>query len=55
MKLEIRQYTEGDYQFTHNLQRVNMISYIDKYWGGWNSDIYRKDIRPEITWIIKSG
>jgi hypothetical protein len=43
MKLEMRQYTEEDNQYTHNLRRVNMMSYIDKYWGGWNTDIYRKD------------
>ncbi len=54
MKLEIRQYTEEDYQYTHNLHRENMMSYIDKYWGGWNSNIYRKDVRPEITWIIEA-
>jgi ribosomal protein S18 acetylase RimI-like enzyme len=54
MKLEIRQYTEEDYQYTHDLHRLNMISYVDKYWGGWNSDIFRKDVRPEITWIIET-
>ena len=54
MKLEIRQYTEKDYQYTHDLHRENMITYVDNYWGGWNSDIYREDVRPEITWIIEN-
>ncbi len=40
MKLEIRQYKKEDYQYIHNLHRLNMICYIDKYWGGWNSDIF---------------
>jgi len=30
-----------------------MITYIDKYWGGWNSEVYRKDLRPGETWIIE--
>ncbi|MFC1838990.1 GNAT family N-acetyltransferase [Thermodesulfobacteriota bacterium] len=51
--MNIRPYTEEDYLFTHDIHQENMITYIDKYWGGWNSDIYKKDIRPENTWIIE--
>ena len=53
MDLKIRPYTEADYQYTHDLQKENVISYIDKYWGGWNSDIFRRDVCPDITWIIE--
>ena len=51
--MKIRPYSEKDYQYTHDLHRENMIAYIDKYWGGWNSEIYKKDLRPEETWIIE--
>ena len=30
-----------------------MITYIEKYWGGWNSEVYKRDVCPEITWIIE--
>lgn len=30
-----------------------MITYVDKFWGGWNSEIFRRDVCPEITWIIE--
>jgi ribosomal protein S18 acetylase RimI-like enzyme len=52
-KMEIRPYTNRDYQFTHDVHRENMISYIDKYWGGWKSEVYKKDLRPQNTWIIE--
>ena len=51
--MKIRSYAEGDYQFTHDLHQRNMITYIDRYWGGWDSDIYKRDVRPENTWIIE--
>ena len=51
--MKIRSYTEEDYQFTHDLHRENMLSYVDKYWGGWNSEIFRKDVYPPSTWIIE--
>jgi ribosomal protein S18 acetylase RimI-like enzyme len=52
IKMKIRPYTDEDFLFTHDTHKENMISYIDKYWGGWNSDIYKRDLRPENTWII---
>lgn len=30
-----------------------MIHFVDKYWGGWNSDVYRRDVCPENTWIVE--
>lgn len=53
MGIKIRSYTEKDYQYTHDLHRKNMKMYVDKYWGGWDSEIYRRDVCPEITWIIE--
>jgi len=53
LKLKIRPYSVQDYQFTHDLHHKNMIYYVDKYWGGWDSEIYKKDVCPEITWIIE--
>ena len=53
MKIRIRPYTEEDYQYTHDLHRENMINYVEKYWGGWDSAIYKKDVCPEITWIVE--
>ena len=50
--MNIRPYTKEDYLFTHDLHQENMIAYIDKYWGGWNSDIYKRDLQPDQTWII---
>lgn len=51
--MNIRPYTEADYQFTHDLHRENMLRFIDRYWGGWNSDIFRRDVRPADTWIVE--
>jgi predicted ATP-dependent endonuclease of OLD family/ribosomal protein S18 acetylase RimI-like enzyme len=51
--MEIRSYTEADYQFTHDLHRKNMLAYVDEYWGGWDSAIFRKDVCPKSTWIIE--
>ncbi len=30
-----------------------MVFYIDKYWGGWDSETYRKDLLPDQIWIIE--
>jgi ribosomal protein S18 acetylase RimI-like enzyme len=51
-QIKIRPYSKEDYQFTHDLHRENMIDYVNKYWGGWDSDIYKKDICPKLTWMI---
>lgn len=53
MKINIRKYTAEEYQFMHDLHLENMISYINKYWGGWNSEIFRKDVCPDSIWIIE--
>jgi ribosomal protein S18 acetylase RimI-like enzyme len=49
----IRPYTEEDYQFTHDLHRKNMIRFVDRYWGGWDSGVYRRDVCSEKTWIVE--
>jgi ribosomal protein S18 acetylase RimI-like enzyme len=51
--MKIRPYSEEDYYYTHDIHRENMIAYIDKYWGGWNSEVYKRDLRPDKTWIIE--
>ena len=51
----IRHYTEDDYQYTHDLHRENMLRFVDKYWGGWNSEVYRNDVRPSDTWIVEQN
>ena len=51
--MKIRPYIDDDYYFTHDLHRENMLSYIEKYWGGWNSEVYKKDLLPDNTWIIE--
>lgn len=51
--LTYRSYTDVDYKFAHDLHRENMLEYIKKYWGSWNSEIFRRDLRPDITWIIE--
>jgi ribosomal protein S18 acetylase RimI-like enzyme len=51
--MKIRSYTEEDYQFTHDLHLKNMLAYVDKYWGGWDSAIFRRDVCPESTWIVE--
>ena len=53
MKIQIRPYTEKDYNYTHDVHRKNMMTYVDKYWGGWNSDVYRRGVCPDMTWIIE--
>ena len=30
-----------------------MIYFVDKCWGGWNSDVYHRDVCPEDTWIVE--
>ena len=49
----IRQYKKSDYQFIHDLHFENMKYFVDKYWGGWDSDIFKKDVNSKITWIIE--
>ena len=49
----IRPYNDADYLFTRDLQKENMITYIDKYWGGWNPETYRKGLEKGITWIVE--
>ncbi len=51
-RIEFVPSTEDDYLFVHDLHRENMISYIDQYWGGWNSEIFQRDFNPSSTWII---
>lgn len=53
VEITIRPYTDDDYRFTHDLHHRNMGSYVDRYWGGWDSEIFRRDVQPEITWIIE--
>lgn len=53
--MEIRPYTDEDFLFTHDIHKKNMITFIDKYWSGWNSDIYKRDLLPENTWIIENN
>jgi GNAT superfamily N-acetyltransferase len=30
-----------DYDFTHDLTRANMEHYVARFWGAWDSEIYR--------------
>ncbi len=53
MEIHIRPYTESDYQFTYDLHRRNMLPYVEKYWGRWNPEIFKRGVRTEITWIIE--
>ena len=49
----VRIATPKDYRYCYNLTKRSMSVYIDKYRGGWNSSIYRKEFNPEVTKIIK--
>ncbi len=40
--MKIRPYRDDDYYFTHDLHKENMLFYIEKYWGGWNSESLKK-------------
>ena len=50
--LRIRKATWQDYQFCHRLAKRNMSSYVKKYWGGWNSKLYRQNFNPKNTMIV---
>ena len=52
-KIRICPYKKSDYQYIHDLHFENMKYFVDKYWGGWDSDIFKKDINSKITWIIE--
>ena len=52
-KICIRAYTEVDFLYTHDLHLQNMKYFVDKYWGDWNSAIFKKDVAADITWIIE--
>ena len=53
--LSLRGCTQHDYEYTHDLHHGNMIDYVDRYWGGWNSEVYAGDFRPDITWIVEQN
>ena len=50
--LRIQRGTISDLRFCHDLARRNMESYVEKYWGGWNSKRYRNDFQDKNFRII---
>jgi GNAT superfamily N-acetyltransferase len=52
LSLIIRNATKQDYQFCYRLTKQNMLQYFTKYWGGWKSEVFRKDFNPSTTKII---
>ena len=52
-QLNIRKCRPDDYLFCHSISRRAMESYFDKYFGGWNSQIYKKNFKPAQIAIIE--
>lgn len=52
-RLNLRNCRDSDYGFVHNLTRNNMKRWIDKYWGGWDSDKFRADFKKKNIKIVE--
>lgn len=42
MEYELRQATESDYEFCHELTKQNMYDLFCRHWGGWVDSEFRK-------------
>ena len=49
---EIRPAREEDELFAHRLTRSNMESYVARYWGGWDEDIFARNYRLRDNLIV---
>lgn len=54
-KIKIRNYKQSDYWFCYYLLKRNMFEYIEKYQGGWDSKIYRKNFHGKDVTIVEYG
>lgn len=45
-----------DYEFVHDISMQNMKEYVEKYWGEWNSELFKAKInKNNITLIEYNG
>ena len=44
--------TEQNYDFAHDLTKRNMESYVAKYWGGWNREIFLQAFQAGSNFLI---
>lgn len=50
--IKIKKSTKQDYQYCYRLTKTNMLNYFTKYWGGWKSEVFRKNFDLKSTKII---
>jgi GNAT superfamily N-acetyltransferase len=51
--IRIREKTEEDYEFTHNLTRDNSDELLSKYFTAWDGDGFRRDFAKGILKIVE--
>lgn len=51
--LKLRMCRADDYRFCHDISKRAMAPYFDKYFGGWESKIFKKNFKTAQICIIK--
>lgn len=52
-KIKIRNFKKDDYWFCYFLTKRNMINYVKRYQGGWDSKIYREHFIQKNVKILE--
>lgn len=52
-ELRIRNCDKSDYSFVYRLTKRNMEDYVRKFWGEWNTKLFRSNFKIENIRIIK--
>ena len=48
-EVKLRKCKGSDYVFVYNLSKKNMKKYVDKYWGGWKPEKFKKNFNKNIA------
>jgi ribosomal protein S18 acetylase RimI-like enzyme len=51
--LRLRKCQSSDYRFCHDISKRAMAPYFDKYFGGWDSKIFKKNFKISQISIIE--
>jgi len=54
-KLRIRNCTDEDYRFVHDLLKRNMHALFVKHWGGWDPKVFRDSFNNDNIKIVEYG
>jgi ribosomal protein S18 acetylase RimI-like enzyme len=52
---DLRPATADDFEFSHELTRRNMESYVVRHFGPWSRDVYTENFRKGRNYILWSG